>query len=108
MMLGPDYTKRGYLLPEGCKDLIDAIKLQEATAGKAPLPPGQPNSRARELVVHEPISVRDLAELLGQAPFQIIGDLMKLGVFANVNQHLAFEVVAKVALKYGYRARKQA
>ncbi len=106
-MIGPDYRKRGYLLPEGCKDLIDAIKLQAATAGKAPLPPGQPGSRARELVVHEPISVRELAKLLGQAPFQIVGDLMQFGVFANVNQHLAFEVVAKVARKYGYRARKQ-
>ncbi len=34
--------KRGYLLPEGCKDLIDALKLQERenTAKKASaLPP---------------------------------------------------------------------
>ncbi len=104
MMMNPDYRKRDYLLPQGCKDLIDVIKLQ--VAGQPPLPPGQPDSRGRELRVPEPISVRGLADLLGQPPFQIIGDLMQFGVFANVNQHLAFEVVAKVAWKYGYAAKK--
>jgi len=27
-MLSPDYSKRDYLLPEGCKDLIDVINLE--------------------------------------------------------------------------------
>jgi translation initiation factor IF-2-like protein len=28
-MLSPDYSKRDYLLPEGCKDLIDVINLEQ-------------------------------------------------------------------------------
>jgi hypothetical protein len=41
-----DFMKRGYLLPEGCKDLIDTLKLKQTPRAKhespqhpAPLPP---------------------------------------------------------------------
>lgn len=83
-MLSPDYSKRSYLLPNGCKDLIEVI----------------------ELHVGEKTSVAELAMLLGQRPAQVIADLMLLGVFATATQTVAFEKVKELAQKYGYTAKR--
>ncbi len=53
--------------------------------------------------VKPPIIVRDLAEQLKRKPFQIIADLMEVGVFANVNQSIEEEVAKKICAKYGFR-----
>jgi translation initiation factor IF-2 len=47
--------------------------------------------------------VRDLAEQLKQKPFIIIGDLMKMGVFANVNQAIDEATAQKICANYGFR-----
>src|SRR5215475_9741818 len=98
-MFSPDYTKRHYLLPKGCKDLIDVINLHKA---KPPFPWHTTKSLQTELetsledassllppitgeiLVSQPITVGELAKLLSQKPFMIIADLMMLGVFATV------------------------
>jgi len=46
-----------------------------------------------------------LGNLLNQKPFQIIADLMELGVFANLNHKLPLDVIAKVTRKHGYVLR---
>ena len=53
--------------------------------------------------VKPPIIVRDLAEQLKRKPFQVIADLMEVGVFANVNQSIDEEVAKKICAKYGFR-----
>jgi translation initiation factor IF-2 len=50
-----------------------------------------------------PIVVRELAEQLKRKPFQLIADLMELGVFANVNQGIEEEIAKKICAKYGFR-----
>jgi translation initiation factor IF-2 len=50
-----------------------------------------------------PIVVRELAEQLKRKPFQLIADLMELGVFANVNQAIEEEIAKKVCAKHGFR-----
>ena len=52
------------------------------------------------------MTVEELAAALRQKPFQIIADLMEIGVFANVHQEVAFDVVTKVVRKYGYTAKR--
>jgi translation initiation factor IF-2 len=111
-----EFMKRGYLLPQGCKDLIDVLNLK--LQPKPELPPilQQPKIPATgpfpilpilgELIVPEHMTVRDLAEGLKQKPFKIIADLMELGSFANVNQEISFKLIAKVAQKYGYIAKR--
>jgi hypothetical protein len=85
--MSPDYSKRSYLLPKGCKDLIDVL----------------------EISVSETTSVQDLAGLLGQEPVRIIADLMRMGVFATTaEQKVNFETVSKMARKYGYTAKRTA
>ena len=125
-MMSPDYSKRGYLLPKGCKDLIDLIHLQQSekrrlAAGspyisKLPLmvqwQAGQPSSElppiTAEILISEGTSVGELAALLGQKPFKIIADLMDLGIFASLTQLVGFGAMRKVARKYGYAARRPA
>jgi Translation initiation factor IF-2, N-terminal region len=108
-----DFMKRGYLLPEGCKDLIDILKLKPHQEPKHPSlqhhvsPPPLPPVIG-ELVIPESASVLHLARLLSQKPFQIVADLMQLGVFATVKQTLDFEVISSVARKYGFIAKRAA
>ena len=105
-----DYKKRGYLLPEGCKDLIDVLKPKTPpkpatpqTSRPAPAPP-----IAGEMTVPAQMTVGELAAALNQKPFQIIGDLMAIGVFANLHQPVDFEIITHVVRKYGYTAKKAA
>jgi hypothetical protein len=121
-----EFMKRGYLLPEGCKDLSDVAKLKprqmpdvllaslpekftfydqtdKAPKPSAPLPP-----ITRQVFIPPGTSVKKLAALLEQKPIEIIGDLMKLGVFAMVDYLLDFETISKVARMHGYQAIKGA
>jgi translation initiation factor IF-2 len=55
------------------------------------------------ITIKPPIMVRDLANALKQKPFIIIGDLMKLGVFATVNQSIDEKIARQICAKYGFR-----
>jgi hypothetical protein len=83
-MSGPDYSKRDYLLPKGCKDLADALVIN---------------------VSKEP-TVLELAGLLGKKPAVLTADLFQLGVFASAQQPVSCETASKVAQKYGYVVRR--
>ena len=110
-MLSPDYSKRDYLLPPGCKDLIDVINLESAKRTEAHQHLGElrgvPPPITGDILVAGSTTVQQLAELLRQKPFKIIADLMELGVFAAVNQVVGFEAISKVARRYGYVAKKR-
>ena len=103
-----EYLKRGYLLPEGCSDLIDVMKLK---ASAEPAAQGiswsvSPLPIASEITVPEQMTVAELAAALNQKPFRIIGDLIQSGVFATLNQVLDFETIVKVFQKYGFIAKR--
>jgi translation initiation factor IF-2 len=72
-----------------------------------PAAPQQPKFVAPEtgeiITIKPPIVVRDLANALKQKPFIIIGDLMKLGVFATVNQAIDEKIARQICAKYGFR-----
>jgi hypothetical protein len=111
-----EYMKRGYLLPEGCKDLIDALKPKPQLGLNAkpiqpfgPLPQSTPLPPiVGEIAIPEHASVLELATLLCQKPFQIVADLMQFGVFANVWQQLDFDTLSKVVRMYGFTAKRAA
>lgn len=46
------------------------------------------------------ITVKELAPILGLKPFQVIADLMSLNIFANINQTLELDTVAKLCDKH--------
>jgi hypothetical protein len=120
-----EFMKRGYLLPDGCKDLSDVAKLKhkdvpkvfsaaalqaafydpmaKVSKGSASLPPV-----TRQVFIPPGTTVDKLAALLEQKPFEIIADLMTLGVFAMVNYVIDFKTISEVARMHGYQAIKGA
>ncbi|MEW6305694.1 MAG: translation initiation factor IF-2 [Verrucomicrobiota bacterium] len=55
------------------------------------------------ITMKAPIVVRDLADQLKKKPFQIIADLMEIGIFANVNQAIEEPIAQRLCAKYGFR-----
>ena len=55
------------------------------------------------IIMRPPILVRELAEKMGRKPFQVIADLMSMGVFATVTQSIEAEHAIRVCAKHGIR-----
>jgi hypothetical protein len=103
-----DYSKRDYLLPPGCKDLIDVVKLNRSKPPlwqvvqrrrRKPIPP-----IVRHVTLPDSVAVQQLIELAGKKPFCIIADLMNLGLFVNIDGNVSFETAAHVLRWYGIAA----
>ncbi len=104
-------------------------KIQAAENAPAPAPVEEPKAEAaaeepQEVVAEAPapevveevpvsdgrpvlnlktsISVKELAPMLNIKPFQVIADLMSLQIFANINQTIELDTVAKLCEKHGF------
>jgi len=97
--MNDDFTKRGYLLLEGCKNLIGSPKYQKKAELPAPasLPP-----ITGEMAIGDRLTIHELAALLKQTPYQIVADLMEFGVFARLEDQVGFGFLTKVLRKYGF------
>ena len=56
----------------------------------------------RALLVKSPIVVRDFAIQIGKKPFQLISELMELGIFASMNTSIDEEVATRIARNNGF------
>ena len=107
-----DYSKRDCLLPSGCKDLIDVLKLHQPKPLRGE--PYQPRLRkpippiTRHVKLPSSVSVEKLIELSGKKPIHIISDLMDLGVFVNIHGSVTFDIAARVLLWYGIATTPEA
>jgi len=63
--------------------------------------------KARLLGLPPVLSVRQLADLLQTDPINIIKQLMRNGIMANINQAIDYEVAAAVVAGFGYEAHPQ-
>lgn len=50
--------------------------------------------------------MRQLAELLGVGPVEVIKQLMRNGILANINQAVDFDAASSVAVSFGYEVQK--
>ena len=57
----------------------------------------------KSLKVKSPIIVREFAVQLGKKPFQIISELMELGIFASMNTTIDETVAVRVAERNGFK-----
>ncbi len=81
---------------------------EEIKKGKSAQPVmGQKKTTAKEVELPHSISVRQLAELLKVSAIDVIKQLMKSGIMANINQVVDYEVASNVARSFGYEARPQ-
>ncbi len=73
----------------------------------APAKPADPRNAlpadAKVITFKPPVTVRELAERLGLKPFQLIADLMGIGVFATVTQTVEETAAIKVCAKHGVK-----
>jgi len=78
---------------------------QESLAEEA----SKSSSSAKTLAIEIPqsLSVRQLADLLKVSAVDIIKQLMRNGIMANINQAIAYEAAAAVATATGYEVRPQ-
>jgi len=59
-----------------------------------------------EITIPEVITVRDLADLLGETPIALIKSLMSNGVLASINQQVDFDTAAIIAAEFGFEAKQ--
>ena len=83
---------------------------QQQRGPATPPPPPRPvdprsalPASAQVIMMKPPIVVRDLAEQMKRKPFQLIADLMQMGIFANVNQAVDEPVAIKLCAKHGFK-----
>jgi len=77
---------------------------EEVSAGGATAPtppPAEPPAAREEVVIKFPVTVRQLAEYIGQKPNILIKKLLEMGVFASLNQFLDEETALILGSEYG-------
>ncbi len=65
-----------------------------------------PVSDAKIIHLKPPFTVKDLATAMGIRPFQVIGDLMEMNIFASINQSIETDIASKVCTKHGFTFEK--
>jgi translation initiation factor IF-2 len=65
-------------------------------------------SEAKIIEIPQSVAVRQLADILQIGAVDVIKQLMRNGVFANINQVIDFETAAAVAANLGYEAHPEA
>ncbi|MEI6032894.1 MAG: translation initiation factor IF-2 [Verrucomicrobiae bacterium] len=88
------------LTPSAAPEPDVAPSDSEADSAQETAGPGEPERKV--IHIKPPIIVKDLAEQLGLRPFLIIKDLMSFQIFANINQTLEPDIVAKVCDLHGF------
>jgi len=77
--------------------LVNAPKTEEATESKS----------KKKVAIPEVVSVKDFAEISGLPVTEIIGQLIKNGVLANINENIDFETAAIVGDDLGLEVIKK-
>src|SRR4051812_24952557 len=101
-------NKRSIDLPKGCKDLNDVLegekraRFQEVQLRCGPIPP-----ISRQVQLSGSVTVRELADIAGRQPVQIIADLLKITTWVGgFDRPVGFERAATLLLTYGIEAQK--
>jgi len=103
-----DSEKPRYLLPEGCLDLNDVIRLQEQEAGSGSALKKHASESALPvcITISDFVTVGALAYLLKVKPYQLICALIKFKTFACATSVISFDTAAKVCAYYGVAVHK--
>ena len=74
------------------------VKVEEAT------PPPEPAQKGQVELPHS-MSVRQLADLLQVSAIDIIKQLMRKDIMANINQVIDYDIASEIATNLGYESR---
>lgn len=67
---------------------------------------GAPKPEKKVVEIKESLSVRELAELLGETPAVVIKELLGIGIIASINQEVDYEAASKIAERFGAEVKK--
>jgi translation initiation factor IF-2 len=100
-ILEPDVPKTPVAAP--APEPVPAASVETETAAPAPATPEAPAAPSDEKIIHlkPPFTVKDLATAMNVKPFQLIGDLMEMNIFASINQTIEPDVAARICTKHG-------
>lgn len=96
------------------EEIVEEKKLEAAPVEQAAAPAEQAAVPAEvqkevpqvsELEMEFPISVKDISVKLQVKPSRLIQELMRMNIFATINQQLSQEDAAKVCEIFGYKAK---
>ncbi len=97
--------------PERQQPKREEAKKKEPPKPQKPRPkpkPQRPKKKEEEelkiIYIPESITVRELAELLGVPANKVIGELLKKGILANINQSIDAQVALEIAESMGFLA----
>ncbi len=62
----------------------------------------------KAIIIPDFLTVRELAALMDVSPIDVIKELMKNGILANINQQIDYETAAIVAEEMGFEAQQEA
>ena len=86
--------------PKAAPAPAPAPKPVETKPAPAPAPAAEDSGKVMN--IKAPISVADLATLMGMKPFKLIAELLPMGVFANPSTTLDSDQVAALCEKHGF------
>lgn len=86
-------------LKKKSKEQKEVLKLQTK--------PAQEEKKEEVIKIPEKIVVGEFANLIGKPATEIIKKLIMLGVMANINQEIDFDVASLIAEDYGFKVEKE-
>ena len=105
-ILEPEVAKT----PPPVVELAPAVTLpQSEPLGPESEASAETSAPGDEKIIHlkPPFTVKDLATAIGIRPFQVIGDLMEMNIFASINQSIETDIASKVCTKHGFTFEKE-
>ncbi|MCF7788301.1 MAG: hypothetical protein K9N47_19415 [Prosthecobacter sp.] len=104
-----DSEKPRYLLPEGCRDLYDVIRLEEREAEMQKQRAALSEALTKQdcLTIPDPVKLTDLAAMLLLKPYQLISVLIKLNIFTNPQAEISFEIASKICARLGVETKRE-
>ncbi|HXW77003.1 MAG TPA: translation initiation factor IF-2, partial [Candidatus Eremiobacteraceae bacterium] len=81
----------------------DLLKKTQRHKTAASMPAAEP-AVLKDLEIPDLITVQQLASAMSVPAGQVIGQLIKMGTMATINQHVAPDVAAQVARRFGFNA----
>jgi translation initiation factor IF-2 len=85
----------------------DAKTSKDAKVAAEQAAPEEEPADDRLLTIPPTLTVRQLAELVGASPVEVIKDLMKNGVMAAINQVIDYETATVVARNMGFQTQEE-
>lgn len=105
-MILKEERKDGALMPEKTEEKTSssASAQEEATIfpGSQAASKGADQDILTDIEARLPISVKDFSVKIQQKSSAVLKELLRIGIFANINQYLNEEIANKVAHQFGY------